>query len=145
MWCLRYWAVVPLLPFPTASPLFQLLWLVSMLAASRPCLYCAALLICLFLATCHFNQSYEPLVTTCRCFFSANGGRLFSSLELPSLPSTSSSSASLLSKASVNASVEGNATSPSTVLSPLARWLKHPPSWTLPIGGEGGVRLSLGL
>ncbi|SCV71485.1 BQ2448_3073 [Microbotryum intermedium] len=88
MWCLRYWAFLPLLPFPTASPLWQLLYLVSMLAANRTCVYCTALLVSLFMASCFVNlgttyttaANGRSMIEHCRCWLSMNGGDVFNPL-----------------------------------------------------------------
>ncbi|SCZ89272.1 BZ3500_MvSof-1268-A1-R1_Chr1-1g01072 [Microbotryum saponariae] len=93
MWCLRYWAFLPLLPFPTASPLWQLLYLLSMMAANRTCVYCTALLVALFMASCFINlgttyttaANGRSMIEHCRCWLSTNAGDVFS--PLPSLMS----------------------------------------------------------
>ncbi|KAM0755616.1 hypothetical protein T439DRAFT_375945 [Meredithblackwellia eburnea MCA 4105] len=51
MWCLRYFFILPLLPYPTSSPLFYALFLISLLSSQRPCIYCSLILSCLFAAS----------------------------------------------------------------------------------------------
>ncbi|EEQ32532.1 conserved hypothetical protein [Microsporum canis CBS 113480] len=59
MFCLRSW--LPLLFIPTnASPLFILSFVTLTYILHRPCIYCSALLLILFISSCHWSD---------RCFF----------------------------------------------------------------------------
>ncbi|OJD20057.1 hypothetical protein AJ78_00074 [Emergomyces pasteurianus Ep9510] len=63
MFCLRSW--LPLLFIPTnASPLFILSFITLTYLLHRPCIYCSALLLILFLSSCHWSD---------RCFFDFKG------------------------------------------------------------------------
>ncbi|EEH03764.1 conserved hypothetical protein [Histoplasma capsulatum var. duboisii H88] len=63
MFCLRSW--LPLLFIPTnASPLFILSFITLTYLLHRPCIYCSALLLVLFLSSCHWSD---------RCFFDFRG------------------------------------------------------------------------
>jgi len=63
MFCLRSW--LPLLFIPTnASPLFIVSFITLTYLLHRPCIYCSALLLILFLSSCHWSD---------RCFFDFRG------------------------------------------------------------------------
>ncbi|KAL1987534.1 hypothetical protein VTN96DRAFT_3461 [Rasamsonia emersonii] len=63
MFCLRSW--LPLLFIPTnASPLFILSFVTLTYILHRPCIYCSALLLILFISSCHWSD---------RCFFDFRG------------------------------------------------------------------------
>ncbi|KAF3483525.1 uncharacterized protein GIQ15_02849 [Arthroderma uncinatum] len=63
MFCLRSW--LPLLFIPTnASPLFILSFVTLTYILHRPCIYCSALLLILFISSCHWSD---------RCFFDIKG------------------------------------------------------------------------
>ncbi|KAK9461608.1 uncharacterized protein V1516DRAFT_635360 [Lipomyces oligophaga] len=68
MYCLRYF--LPLLVIPTAglSPVFLVLFVISMFITYRPCIYCSLVLLALFTTSCHFND---------HCYFDFNHGNLF--------------------------------------------------------------------
>lgn len=48
MYCLRWWIPLFLLPFPSTTPFFLILFLVSFALHSQPCMYCALILTGLF-------------------------------------------------------------------------------------------------
>ncbi|PGH15504.1 hypothetical protein AJ80_05521 [Polytolypa hystricis UAMH7299] len=63
MFCLRGW--LPLLFIPAnASPLFILFFVTTTYLIHRPCIYCSALLVILFLSSCHWSD---------RCFLDFKG------------------------------------------------------------------------
>ncbi|KAK1145425.1 hypothetical protein N8T08_004300 [Aspergillus melleus] len=63
MFCLRSW--LPLLFIPTnASPLFIISFVTLTYVLHRPCIYCSALLLILFISSCHWSD---------RCFFDLRG------------------------------------------------------------------------
>ncbi|KAE8308862.1 bladder cancer-related protein BC10-domain-containing protein [Aspergillus transmontanensis] len=63
MFCLRSW--LPLLFIPTnASPLFIVSFVTLTYILHRPCIYCSALLLILFISSCHWSD---------RCFFDLRG------------------------------------------------------------------------
>ncbi|KAL4898322.1 bladder cancer-related protein BC10-domain-containing protein [Aspergillus ambiguus] len=63
MFCLRSW--LPLLFIPTnASPLFIISFVTLTYILHRPCIYCSALLLILFISSCHWSD---------RCFFDLRG------------------------------------------------------------------------
>ncbi|OJJ44144.1 hypothetical protein ASPZODRAFT_18909 [Penicilliopsis zonata CBS 506.65] len=63
MFCLRSW--LPLLFIPTnASPLFIISYVALTYILHRPCIYCSALLLILFISSCHWSD---------RCFFDLRG------------------------------------------------------------------------
>ncbi|KAA8647473.1 hypothetical protein EYZ11_010410 [Aspergillus tanneri] len=63
MFCLRSW--LPLLFIPTnASPLFIVSFVTLTYVLHRPCIYCSALLLILFISSCHWSD---------RCFFDLRG------------------------------------------------------------------------
>ncbi|KAF4200615.1 hypothetical protein CNMCM8927_002788 [Aspergillus lentulus] len=63
MFCLRSW--LPLLFIPTnASPLFIISFVTLTYILHRPCIYCSALLLILFISSCHWAD---------RCFFDFRG------------------------------------------------------------------------
>ncbi|KAL2000256.1 hypothetical protein VTN02DRAFT_3365 [Thermoascus thermophilus] len=63
MFCLRSW--LPLLFIPTnASPLFIFSFVTLTYILHRPCIYCSALLLILFISSCHWAD---------RCFFDFRG------------------------------------------------------------------------
>ncbi|KAB8070078.1 bladder cancer-related protein BC10-domain-containing protein [Aspergillus leporis] len=63
MFCLRSW--LPLLFIPTnASPLFIISFVTLTYILHRPCIYCSALLLILFVSSCHWSD---------RCFFDLRG------------------------------------------------------------------------
>ncbi|EIM23197.1 hypothetical protein WALSEDRAFT_67500 [Wallemia mellicola CBS 633.66] len=55
MFCLRWWLLMFLLPFPTASPIILSLFMLSYVIYQKPCPYCFVLLLCLFASTCHWG------------------------------------------------------------------------------------------
>ncbi|KAF9893562.1 hypothetical protein FE257_010874 [Aspergillus nanangensis] len=63
MFCLRSW--LPLLFIPTnASPLFIISFVTLTYILHRPCIYCSALLLILFISSCHWSD---------KCFFDFRG------------------------------------------------------------------------
>ncbi|GKZ22765.1 hypothetical protein AbraIFM66951_004262 [Aspergillus brasiliensis] len=63
MFCLRSW--LPLLFIPTnASPLFIISFVTLTYILHRPCIYCSALLLILFISSCHWSD---------KCFFDLRG------------------------------------------------------------------------
>ncbi|OJK03267.1 hypothetical protein ASPACDRAFT_114200 [Aspergillus aculeatus ATCC 16872] len=63
MFCLRSW--LPLFFIPTnASPLFIISFVTLTYILHRPCIYCSALLLILFISSCHWSD---------RCFFDLRG------------------------------------------------------------------------
>ena len=89
----------------------------------------------------------DDLTTSCRCFFTMNGGRLFSSLPSPTTSAAAiKPSLAAASSRAANVSVAAATNSTGTKgVKLLERWLRNPPSFDLPLGGEGGLRISLGL
>ncbi|BDD58051.1 hypothetical protein MAP00_003361 [Monascus purpureus] len=83
MFCLRSW--LPLLFIPTnASPLFIISFVTLTYFLHRPCIYCSALLLILFLSSCNWSD---------RCFFDFRGDWLsprFSPDSLATIPTNSS-------------------------------------------------------
>ncbi|KLJ13198.1 hypothetical protein EMPG_11851 [Blastomyces silverae] len=78
MFCLRSW--LPLLFIPTnASPLFILSFITLTYLLHRPCIYCSALLLILFLSSCHWSD---------RCFFDFRGDWFAPRFPAPTSPST---------------------------------------------------------
>ncbi|EGE81427.1 hypothetical protein RJZ56_003292 [Blastomyces dermatitidis] len=78
MFCLRSW--LPLLFIPTnASPLFILSFITLTYLLHRPCIYCSALLLILFLSSCHWSD---------RCFFDFKGDWFAPRLPAPASPSS---------------------------------------------------------
>jgi len=77
MFCLRSW--LPLLFIPTnASPLFILSFVTLTYILHRPCIYCSALLLILFISSCHWSD---------HCFFDFRGDWFsprFTSSRIPS-------------------------------------------------------------
>lgn len=45
MWCLRFFLVLPVLAWPTAPPVFQILLAAALLLSHKPCIYCSLLII----------------------------------------------------------------------------------------------------
>ncbi|PKY02471.1 hypothetical protein P168DRAFT_305773 [Aspergillus campestris IBT 28561] len=85
MFCLRSW--LPLLFIPTnASPLFILSFVTLTYLLHRPCIYCSALLLILFLSSCNWSD---------HCFVD-----LRSDWFSPRLPSSSTSSSDIISASS---------------------------------------------
>ncbi|OJZ83494.1 hypothetical protein ASPFODRAFT_221450 [Aspergillus luchuensis CBS 106.47] len=81
MFCLRSW--LPLLFIPTnASPLFIISFVTLTYILHRPCIYCSALLLILFISSCHWSD---------KCFFDLRGD-WFSPRYSTTLDTTSSSS-----------------------------------------------------
>ncbi|OJJ35677.1 hypothetical protein ASPWEDRAFT_51660 [Aspergillus wentii DTO 134E9] len=84
MFCLRSW--LPLLFIPTnASPLFIISFVTLTYILHRPCIYCSALLLILFISSCHWSD---------RCFFDLRGDwfspRFTSPMSQDALPTNSS-------------------------------------------------------
>ncbi|KAH8918855.1 hypothetical protein BT69DRAFT_539881 [Atractiella rhizophila] len=52
MYCLRYFLLLLLLPFPQYPHYFVLLFLISLCLQHKPCIYCSFLLIGIFSSTC---------------------------------------------------------------------------------------------
>ncbi|KAF8887772.1 hypothetical protein BD779DRAFT_1526078 [Infundibulicybe gibba] len=55
MWCTRWFLPLLLLPIPTASPYFLLLFLFSLAMHAKPCFYCIVLLATLFVSSCYWQ------------------------------------------------------------------------------------------
>lgn len=55
MWCTRWFLPLLLLPLPTATPYFLILFLVSLTLHARPCFYCIILLTALFTSSCYWQ------------------------------------------------------------------------------------------
>ncbi|KAF9015416.1 hypothetical protein BDQ17DRAFT_1295211 [Cyathus striatus] len=55
MWCTRWFLPLLLLPIPTASPYFLLLFLFSLTLHAKPCFYCIVLLTTLFISSCYWQ------------------------------------------------------------------------------------------
>ncbi|KAM0790769.1 hypothetical protein ACM66B_004619 [Microbotryomycetes sp. NB124-2] len=153
MFCLRFWAIVPLLPFPTAPPLFSLLWLVSAVILTRPCLYCCVMLICIFSASCYVHlasSACEPAAH--RCWLDWNHGKLLTSLRQYA-PSSSEPTSSALGSQSTSAQRLSTTMTNSTINMTAPRiqiwfhslkerhaWLQS--GWSLPLGDQS-FRLAL--
>ncbi|KIM52343.1 hypothetical protein SCLCIDRAFT_565733 [Scleroderma citrinum Foug A] len=56
MWCTRWFLPLLLLPLPTASPYFLILFLFTLGLHARPCFYCIILLAALFLSSCYWQS-----------------------------------------------------------------------------------------
>ncbi|KIM34048.1 hypothetical protein M408DRAFT_13712 [Serendipita vermifera MAFF 305830] len=56
MWCTRWFIPLFLFPVPTTRPYFLVLFMISALFHARPCPYCIAILIGLFLTTCSWSS-----------------------------------------------------------------------------------------
>ncbi|XRM37912.1 hypothetical protein ABZX51_001356 [Aspergillus tubingensis] len=86
MFCLRSW--LPLLFIPTnASPLFIISFVTLTYILHRPCIYCSALLLILFISSCHWSD---------KCFFDLRGD-WFSPRYSTALDTTASSNETLAS------------------------------------------------
>jgi len=82
MFCLRSW--LPLLFIPTnASPLFILSFVTLTYILHRPCIYCSALLLILFISSCHWSD---------HCFFDFRGDWFSPRFTSSRIPSGNSSS-----------------------------------------------------
>ncbi|KAF9056429.1 hypothetical protein BJ165DRAFT_1433369 [Panaeolus papilionaceus] len=55
MWCTRWFLPLLLLPLPTASPFFLILFLFSLTLHAKPCFYCIVLLTTLFVSSCYWQ------------------------------------------------------------------------------------------
>lgn len=102
MFCLRSW--LPLLFIPTnASPSFIFLFFVATYFLNRPCIYCSALLLILFLSSCHWAD---------RCFFDFNSNWFEPRSTAPSTAATAAGCcAGCMNKGLVERGLEGvNAT-----------------------------------
>jgi len=53
--CTRWFLPLLILPLPTASPSFLLVFLLSLILHARPCFYCILLLIALFTSSCYWQ------------------------------------------------------------------------------------------
>lgn len=80
MYCLRILALLVFLPFPTeAPPILLAVWLASMLLHTRPCLYCSALVIGFFAASCGFDlatSTADGVVNRCWLSWNPSEGSL---------------------------------------------------------------------
>ncbi|KAH7099014.1 hypothetical protein BKA62DRAFT_711117 [Auriculariales sp. MPI-PUGE-AT-0066] len=56
MWCTRWFIPLLLLPIPTATPLFLLLFVASLTLHAKPCPYCIMLLSALFASSCYWQS-----------------------------------------------------------------------------------------
>ncbi|WFD35964.1 hypothetical protein MCUN1_002835 [Malassezia cuniculi] len=61
MFCLRWWLPVFFLPFPATSPLLLLLFIVSYSLHTRPCMYCGAIIVALFISSCYWYKDVAPV------------------------------------------------------------------------------------
>lgn len=63
MWCTRWFLPLLLLPLPTASPYFLVLFLFSLTMHAKPCFYCIVLLTTIFVSSCYWQPlpSETPL------------------------------------------------------------------------------------
>ncbi|EAU37605.1 conserved hypothetical protein [Aspergillus terreus NIH2624] len=87
MFCLRSW--LPLLFIPTnASPLFIISFVTLTYILHRPCIYCSALLLILFISSCHWSD---------RCFFDLRGDWF-----APRFPAPSDADSTFLQTAAAN-------------------------------------------
>ncbi|PYH89758.1 hypothetical protein BO71DRAFT_100539 [Aspergillus ellipticus CBS 707.79] len=81
MFCLRSW--LPLLFIPTnASPLFIISFVTLTYILHRPCIYCSALLLILFISSCHWSD---------KCFFDLRGDWFSPRYAAPSDPTADTS------------------------------------------------------
>ncbi|GLB09045.1 hypothetical protein AtubIFM57258_004956 [Aspergillus tubingensis] len=87
MFCLRSW--LPLLFIPTnASPLFIISFVTLTYILHRPCIYCSALLLILFISSCHWSD---------KCFFDLRGDWFSPRYSTTTLDTTTSSNETLAS------------------------------------------------
>ncbi|GLA23652.1 hypothetical protein AnigIFM63326_008983 [Aspergillus niger] len=85
MFCLRSW--LPLLFIPTnASPLFIISFVTLTYILHRPCIYCSALLLIIFISSCHWSD---------KCFFDLRGDWFSPRYSTTALDTTTSTSSSV--------------------------------------------------
>ncbi|KDN52896.1 hypothetical protein K437DRAFT_292788 [Tilletiaria anomala UBC 951] len=64
MYCLRWWVPIFLLPFPSAPPVVLVFFLTAYGYQTRPCIYCAAILVGLFFSTCYWDTAAAGLTSS---------------------------------------------------------------------------------
>ncbi|KAE8219832.1 hypothetical protein CF319_g6549 [Tilletia indica] len=60
MYCLRWWIPLFLLPFPLAPPSFLILFIIAYVFHTRPCAYCAVIIVGLFISSCYWYLDLVP-------------------------------------------------------------------------------------
>ncbi|CDZ96468.1 Uncharacterized conserved protein BC10 (implicated in bladder cancer in humans) [Phaffia rhodozyma] len=64
VFCVKHFLPLILLPYPSAAPLFTVVYLVSFFLSVQPCVYCTILVSVLFTSTCYTHSSNAAVTIT---------------------------------------------------------------------------------